>query len=130
MYAGNQVSAKLLLDGGRKVGFLRADSSFNIYGVTPGTYSLEVVCAEYVFEAVRLDISAREKGLVEARINGRPVPYPLVLQPVTPTKIQYFQIRQPYNPLGALIGNPMILIGLVMVNYSLRISFVVIIFLF
>ena len=54
------------LDGGKYRGFLKANGEFEIHGVGPGSYLVEVVAENYWFEPVRVDISSKS-GRVRAR---------------------------------------------------------------
>lgn len=78
--------ARVLLNGGQYVGLVRVDGTFVITDVRPGSHLLEVVnLNEWLFEPVRLDISARDKGKVRASPLNKPMErlaYPLVIRPL------------------------------------------------
>ncbi len=75
----------MLLNGGQYVGLVRVDGTFVITDVRPGSHLLEVNLPDWVFEPVRVDVSARDKGKVRASLVSKPMErlsYPLVLRPV------------------------------------------------
>jgi hypothetical protein len=89
----SMASSRILLNGGAYSTIPRSDGSFVFYGVPVGTYLLEVNNVPYLFETLRLDVSAHEGG---GRIKAAPLtrrerlPYPLLLRPVV--EAQYFQV--------------------------------------
>ena len=86
-------TSRILLNGGAYSTIPRSDGSFVFYGIPVGTYLLEVTNVPYMFETLRLDVSAHEGG---GRIKAAPLtrrerlPYPLLLRPVV--EAQYFQV--------------------------------------
>lgn len=46
------------INGGEYLGFLREDGSFIISGVPSGSYVLEIVNADYIYESVSLDMGS------------------------------------------------------------------------
>ena len=95
-------SSRILLNGGAYSTIPRSDGSFVFYGVPVGTYLLEVNNVPYLFETLRLDVSAHEGG---GRIKAAPLtrrerlPYPLLLRPVV--EAQYFQVCT-YSKMASL----------------------------
>ncbi len=55
----------MLVDGGRKVGFLREDNTFSVSGLPSGLYLVEVANPDHFYEQVRIDINS--KGKIRAR---------------------------------------------------------------
>lgn len=111
---GNQHWVKdiqILVDGGKYKGYLRADGTFTVHNVPPGSYVVEAVTPKFLFEPVRVDISA--KGNLRARkVNHlKPsqvalVKYPLELKPAA--FAQYFQAREKFSILD-MLKSPMVL---------------------
>lgn len=102
---------KVYLKGGCFIGFLRENGSFIINKVPPGSYIVEVVSSNYVYEPVRVDINTKGKFRAR-RINYMqssqitPLPYPLKLKALGPAR--YFQIREQWRLID-LFCNPMVL---------------------
>ena len=99
------------VDGGRYHGFLKANGEFEIHGVVPGSYLVEVVAENYVFDQQRVDISSKS-GRVRARkanfLNSKTVehlPYPLKFR--TGKQAQFFEKREPWSIVNTL-KNPMV----------------------
>ena len=112
---------KLLVDGGKYLGFLGEDGSFVITNVPPGSYVVEVASPDYDFEPARVEITSRGK-MRARRVNnlgsGQPIPlaYPLRFKAKAPT--QYFMQREEWritdvikNPMVMMMILPVILIG-------------------
>lgn len=88
----------------------RENGSFTISKLKPGSYIVEVVSSNFVYEPVRVDINT--KGKFRARkINYlqntqiSPLPYPLKLKAMVPAR--YFQVREQWR-LVDLLFNPMV----------------------
>ena len=99
------------VDGGRYHGFLKANGEFEIHGVMPGSYLVEVVADNYVFEPQRVDISSKS-GRVRARkanfLNSKTIdhlPYPLKFR--TGKQAEFFEKREPWSIVSTL-KNPMV----------------------
>lgn len=106
-----QSQTNLQLNGGEYLGFIREDGSFVIHNVHSGSFVLEVIHPDYVYEPVRVEINS--KGKYRARkVNYIQtsqviqVPYPLKLKPMG--KFRYFQVREQWRMTDFLF-NPMIL---------------------
>lgn len=56
----------VLLDGGARIGHLRSDAVFVLSGIEPGLHLLEVACPGFVFDPVRIDVSAHGSGRIRA----------------------------------------------------------------
>ncbi|KAH3843026.1 ER membrane protein complex subunit 7-like [Dreissena polymorpha] len=102
---------QISVDGGTFISYLRGDGRFVISGVPSGTYMVEVVNPNYMFEPVRVDISA--KGKKRARkINLmelspiKTVHYPLEFR--ERRKPNYFQKREQWK-ITDFLFNPMFL---------------------
>jgi len=112
--------ARVLVDGGRHLGFLRADGAFEVQQVASGSYVVEVLHPVFLFEPMRVDVSA--KGNVRARKLNHLQPsfvktlaYPLRFSALG--KAAYFQVREQLrtsdlllNPTVLLMVAPMLLI--------------------
>ena len=97
---------KVVLDGGSFHGFLKENGEFEIHSVPPGTYLVEVVSPNNVFEPVRVDISSKS-GKIRARkvdllrtSNVTAVPYPLKFKSEKPA--QFFEIRESWSIIETL----------------------------
>lgn len=101
-------ACRLFVNGGQTVGLVRADGNFVITGLPAGTYLLEIYHPDFVFSAIRVDISAKEKGKVRAAVASTKakLPYPLSLRPDKPAV--YFQQHAPYD-WSSMFKNPMVL---------------------
>lgn len=104
----------VIVDGGKRRVFLREDSSFVIQGLNSGSYLVEVVNPDYMYEPVRVDINS--KGKHRARKNNlvqpsqvSQLPYPLRLKPMG--KFRYFQKREEWKVTDVLF-NPMVMMML------------------
>lgn len=115
---------KVIVDGGIYVGFLRPDGSFTIRDVPAGSYIVDAISPNYLFEPVRVDISGRAKGKIRARrvnfLQNSAViqlPYPLKFKAKAPAP--FFEKREKWN-IKDMLMNPMVskttLLKLVAVN--------------
>lgn len=106
-----QVETKIHVNGGEFIGFLRQDGSFVIHNVPSGSYVVEVVHPDYMYEPVRVEINskgkyrARKVNYVQTSLVIQ-VPYPLRMKPVT--KFRYFQMREQWR-LTDFLFNPMVI---------------------
>lgn len=108
-------ACRVNINGGQMVGFVRADGSFTVSGVAPGTYLLEVYHPDFIFSPIRIDVSAKEKGKVRASIAATraKLQYPLSLRPDKPAV--YFQQHAPVD-WTSMLKNPMvIMMGITMI---------------
>ncbi|XP_075227114.1 ER membrane protein complex subunit 7 [Lycorma delicatula] len=106
-----QTDTTVFLKGGYHIGYLKEDGSFVINNVPSGSYVVEVVNPNYVYEPVRVEINS--KGKYRARkVNYIQtsqviqVPYPLKMKPLSPAR--YFQVREQWRATDFLF-NPMVL---------------------
>ena len=104
-------SAKVIVDGGRFIGFIKQDGSFVINNVPPGSYLVEVTSPSYIFEPARVDISSKT-GKMRARKSDllRPtavtaLPYPLKFKATGQAK--FFAKREEWSLVSTLM-NPMV----------------------
>lgn len=122
---------RVYLKGGNHVGFLRylslhtsyliyffllnfsvfrENGSFVLSKIRPGSYIVEVVSSNYVYEPIRIDVNNRGKFRAR-RINYvqsnqiTPLPYPLKLKALGPAR--YFQVREQWRLID-LFFNPMV----------------------
>ncbi|KAI3468000.1 hypothetical protein Pfo_024663 [Paulownia fortunei] len=103
-------NVKVILNGGQKVTFLRPDGYFSFHNMPAGTHLIEVAAIGYFFSPVRVDVSARNPGKVQAALTeNRRVLSELVLEPLR--EEQYYEIREPFSimsivksPMGLMIG--------------------------
>jgi len=102
---------KVIVEGGRFVGFLKQDGSFVVSNVPPGSYLVEVSSPGHVFEPARVDISSKS-GKMRARKSDllRPsavtaLPYPLKFK--AQSRANFFTKREEWN-LAQTLMNPMV----------------------
>ncbi|XP_072942405.1 endoplasmic reticulum membrane protein complex subunit 7 [Epargyreus clarus] len=115
-----QVDTRIHVNGGEYIGFIKEDGSFTIFNVPTGSYVVEVIHPDYLYEPVRVEINS--KGKFRARkVNYVQtsqvvqVPYPLRMK--VSTKIKYFQVREQlritdflFNPMVIMMVLPLLLI--------------------
>ncbi|KAJ0031005.1 hypothetical protein Pint_12440 [Pistacia integerrima] len=108
---GGKISnAKVILNGGRSITFLRPDGYFSFHNMSAGTHLIEVAAIGYFFSPVRVDVSARNPGKVQAALTeNRRGLTELVLEPLR--EEQYYEIREPFSimsvvksPMGLMVG--------------------------
>merc|ERR1739836_124913 len=104
-------TTRILLDGGKRLAYLKEDNSFVITGLPSGSYLLEVLNPDYYYESVRVDINS--KGKVRARKvnNVQPsqvnqLPYPLRMK--SRGRFKYFQAREEWK-ITDMLMSPMVL---------------------
>uniref|UniRef100_A0A0C9SAB1 TSA: Wollemia nobilis Ref_Wollemi_Transcript_4254_1228 transcribed RNA sequence n=1 Tax=Wollemia nobilis TaxID=56998 RepID=A0A0C9SAB1_9CONI len=106
-------NVKVILNG-ETVSFIRPDGFFSFYNVPAGTHLIEVVAMGYFFSPVRVDVSARLHGKVQAyQTENRRLLSELVLEPLR--EEYYFEKREPFSPI-ALLKSPMgLMVGFMVV---------------
>ncbi|MBA0839162.1 hypothetical protein Goarm_004923, partial [Gossypium armourianum] len=110
-------NVKVLLNGGQNITFLRPDGYFSFHNIPAGTHLIEVSAIGYFFSPVRVDVSARNPGKVQAALTeNRKGLSELVLEPLR--EEQYYEIREPFS-IMSLLKSPM---GL-MVGFMLAVAF-------
>lgn len=108
-------STKIIVNGGEYLGFLRGDGSFSVRNLSPGSYVVEVVNPDYMYDPVRVDINSKGKFRAR-RVNYiqtnliQTLAYPLKLR--TKGQFQYFQVRETWRITDFLL-NPMVLMMVV-----------------
>ncbi len=102
---------KVVVDGGRFYGFLRANGEFEIHNVPPGSYLVEVVSPNNAFDPVRVDISSKSGKIRARKVNMLKassvshMPYPLRFK--SEGQAGFFEKREKWNVLDTL-KNPMV----------------------
>lgn len=106
-----QVETRIHVNGGEYIGFIRGDGTFVIHNVPSGSYVVEIIHPDYMYEPVRVEINS--KGKFRARkVNYIQtsqviqVPYPLRLKALS--KFRYFQVREQWR-LTDFLFNPMVI---------------------
>ncbi|XP_026320804.1 ER membrane protein complex subunit 7 [Hyposmocoma kahamanoa] len=106
-----QAETRVHVNGGEYVAFIRNDDTFVVHNVPSGSYVVEIVHPDYMYEPVRVEINS--KGKFRARkVNYIQtsqiiqVPYPLRMKPLS--KFRYFQIREQWR-LTDFLFNPMVI---------------------
>ena len=103
----------VVVDGGRYHGFLKSNGGFTINRVPPGSYLVEVVSPNHVFEPARIDISSKSGKIRARRVNLlKPtqvlhLPYPLRFK--AEEQAQFFEKRESWSMLS-MLKNPMLLL--------------------
>ncbi|PHU09177.1 ER membrane protein complex subunit 7 -like protein [Capsicum chinense] len=101
---------KVILNSGQQVTFLRPDGYFSFHNVLAGTHLIEVSTIGYFFSPVRVDVSARNPGKVQAALTeNRRSLSELALEPLRDE--QYYEMREPFSvmslvksPMGLMVG--------------------------
>ncbi|BFZ24469.1 hypothetical protein BsWGS_27508 [Bradybaena similaris] len=103
--------SRVLVDGGKYLGFVKTDGTFVLHGIPSGSYIVEVANPEALFETFRVDITS--KGKIRARrVNFlqpnlvKTVNYPLEFR--ERGKPNYFHKREQWR-LTDVLFNPMVL---------------------
>ncbi|CAK1584911.1 unnamed protein product [Parnassius mnemosyne] len=106
-----QVETRIHVNGGEYIGFVKEDGSFTIHNIPTGSYVVEVVNPDYMYEPVRVEINSKGKYRAR-RVNYIQtsqviqVPYPLRMKALS--KFRYFQIREQWR-LTDFLFNPMVI---------------------
>ncbi|AES73597.1 putative carbohydrate-binding-like, carboxypeptidase, regulatory domain-containing protein [Medicago truncatula] len=111
-------NVKVILNGGQRVSFLRPDGYFSFHNVPAGTHLIEVAAKGYFFSPVRVDVSARNPGKIQAALTeNRRGLSEFVLEPLK--EEQYYEIREPFSimsivksPMGLMMGFMLIVVFL------------------
>ncbi|GMR42649.1 hypothetical protein PMAYCL1PPCAC_12844, partial [Pristionchus mayeri] len=108
-------NTRILLNYGKYVGFPREDGSFAVNGVAPGSYIVQVENVDYVFEPVRVDITASGKMRTRKIVTMQPgavqqLPYPLKMVARESTK--YFRKREEWRVTDVLFSPMVLMIAL------------------
>lgn len=110
-----QANTKVQINAGEFLGFLKYDGSFVLSNVPSGSYIVEVINPDFVYEPVRIDINS--KGKFRARKVNHiqtslvfQVPYPLKMKALS--RFRYFQLREQWR-MTDILFNPMVLMMVV-----------------
>ncbi|XP_027773902.1 ER membrane protein complex subunit 7 homolog isoform X2 [Solanum pennellii] len=103
-------NVKVILNAGQRVTFLRPNGYFSFHNVSAGTHLIEVSAIGYFFSPVRVDVSARNPGKVQAALTeNRRSLIELVLEPLS--EEQYYELKEPFSimslvksPIGLMFG--------------------------
>ncbi|GAB2223134.1 hypothetical protein Droror1_Dr00017271 [Drosera rotundifolia] len=111
---GKISNVKVILNGGQVVTFLRPDGYFSFHNVPPGTHLIEVYAIGYFFSPVRVDVSARNPGKVQAALTEtRRGLSELILEPLR--EEQYYEVREPFSPMS-VVKSPMgLMVGFMLI---------------
>ncbi|MED6124039.1 hypothetical protein PIB30_055210 [Stylosanthes scabra] len=115
---GKVTNVKVILNGGQRVTFLRPDGYFSFHNVPAGTHLIEVAALGYFFSPVRVDVSARNPGKIQAALTeSRRGLTEFVLEPLKDE--QYYEVREPFSimsivksPMGLMVGFMLIVVFL------------------
>lgn len=106
-----QRDTTVVINGGEYKGFLREDGSFVISSIPSGSYVVEIINPDYIYEPVRVEINPKGKYRARKVSFVQPsqiiqVPYPLKLKALT--RYRYFQARETLKVTDFLFS-PMVL---------------------
>ncbi|XP_059484603.1 ER membrane protein complex subunit 7 homolog [Neocloeon triangulifer] len=106
-----QREARILVNGGEYLGFLKHDGSFIISNLPSGSYIVEVAHPNYYYEPVRIEINTKGKFRARKLNHLQPsvvvqVPYPLKLKSLG--RMRYFQQREQWR-ITDFLFSPMVL---------------------
>lgn len=109
-----QRDTQIVINGGEFQGFLKEDGSFVISSIPSGSYVVEIVNPDYVYEPVRVEINPKGKFRARKVNYVQPsqiiqVPYPLKVKALT--RFRYFQAREQWKVTDFLFS-PMVLMML------------------
>lgn len=111
---------EVVLNRGEQSTLSKADGTFTFYEVPPGIYLLDVLSIHHAFPQMKIKVGASSESnaspvsVVEYKYPGamrNQASYPIRLTAIVP--LSYFQVKPPLSIMGMLLGNPMILIFLV-----------------
>lgn len=107
-----QKDFSIVVNGGDYKGFLKEDGTFVISSVPSGSYVLEVLNPNYIYEPVRVEINPKGKFRARKVNYIQPsqviqVPYPLKLKAMS--RFRYFQQREQWK-ITDFLFNPMVII--------------------
>lgn len=109
--SGWQIETRIHVNGGEYIAFIRDDGTFVVHNVPSGSYVVEIVNPDHMYEPVRVEINS--KGKYRARkVNYIQtsqviqVPYPLRMKPLS--RFRYFQVREQWR-LTDFLFNPMVI---------------------
>lgn len=102
---------RVLVDSGKYIGYLKVSGEFQIVNVPSGSYTIEVVTSNHVFDPIRVDISGKTGKIRARKLNllkpnaVSSLPYPLRFQ--TSRQAEFFQKRETWSLLS-MLKNPMV----------------------
>ncbi|CAK1553098.1 unnamed protein product [Leptosia nina] len=106
-----QIDTRIHVNAGEYIGFVKNDGTFTLHNVPSGSYVVEIVHPDYMYEPVRVEINSR--GRIRARrVNYIQtsqviqVPYPLKMKAAT--RFRYFQVREQWR-ITDFLFNPMVI---------------------
>lgn len=107
-----QQDFSISVNGGEYKGFLRDDGTFIISSVPSGSYVVEILNPNYIYEPVRVEINPKGKFRARKVNYIQPsqviqVPYPLKLKALQ--RFRYFQQREQWK-ITDFLFNPMVII--------------------
>ncbi|KAG4076980.1 hypothetical protein HA402_015967 [Bradysia odoriphaga] len=114
IYSSNvnwQKDTAISINNGEYNGYLKEDGTFFISNVPSGSYVVEIINPDYMYESVRVEINPKGKFRARKLNYVQPsqviqVPYPLKLKAVT--RFKYFQTREQWK-ITDFLFSPMVL---------------------
>jgi len=107
-----QKDSVVSINGGEYKGFLKEDGSFIISSISSGSYVVEIINSNYIYEPVRVEINPKGKFRARKVNYIQPsqviqVPYPLKMKALA--KYRYFQQREQWK-ITDFLFNPMVIL--------------------
>ena len=111
---------QVVLNRGEHTALSSADGTFMFYDVPAGIYLLDVLSIHHAFPQMKIKVGTGKESnsspvsVVEYKYPGamrNQASYPIRLTAIVP--LSYFQVKPPLSIMGMLLGNPMILMFLV-----------------
>jgi hypothetical protein len=104
----------IALNGNQYTTLTARDGTFTFYDIPSGIYSLDVRNIYYVFSSLKIKVSFKNEtskiDVIEYKYPGAKKSassYPIVLPALA--KNSYFQLRQKFNIVSFIFGNPMVI---------------------
>lgn len=123
--------AKILIDGGKYIGHFRPNGDFKIFNIPPGSYLVEVVHPNFLFEPARVDISSKSGKIRARKVNllkpgsVSSLSYPLKFQ--TDQQAPFFEKREEWNIID-ILKNPMVRKKLMRLSLIMQVSVIMLYF--
>lgn len=106
-------NVEIYLDGGKYIAHVKNDGSFSFFNIPPGSYHLEVVCPQFIYQKSRVEISAQGKVRFRASTVLKPsdVKDKSVTQPFNVKLLgyaTYFERRDEWS-ITSVLKSPMVI---------------------
>ncbi|KAK5668952.1 hypothetical protein QVD99_004725 [Batrachochytrium dendrobatidis] len=108
------VGTKVVINHGEYTSYLTESGDFNFPAVRDGSHLLQVLCLQYNFPKIRLDVNGKivRASITETgkgwEVHGKFVDIPLVLEPLG--SFNFFRQREGFS-IMSIFANPMLLMS-------------------